>query len=118
MESRLAAHSPTRKPHAILRGAEGLTIDIRVLAFTAGASLLTALFFGAAPAVGALRFDVMSCLRDSARGTSRERQRLGLFLVAGEIALALMLLTAGALMLKSLAGLQKQYLGFSTGHVL
>jgi putative ABC transport system permease protein len=102
----------------ILRGAEGLTMDIRVMAFTAGASLLTALLFGAAPAVGALRFDVMSCLRDSARGISRERQRFGLLLVAGEIALAAMLLAGAGLMLKSLAGLQKQYLGFSAGHVL
>jgi predicted permease len=113
----LRTHLPVNLTRS-LRGAEGLTIDIRVLAFTAGASLLTALFFGAVPAVGALRFDVMSCLRDSARGTSRERQRFGPLLVAGEIALALMLLTGGALMLKSLVGLQKQYLGFSAEHVL
>lgn len=102
----------------ILRGADGLSIDARVIAFTAGATLLTALLFGMAPVVGALRFDVMACLRDSARGTIGGRQRFGSLLAAAEIALALMLVTGAGLMLKSLDGLEKQDLGFRADHVL
>ncbi len=102
----------------ILRGAEGLSIDARVIAFTAGATLLTALLFGMAPVLGALRFDVMRCLRDSARGTVGGRQRLGSLLAAAEIALALMLVTGAGLLLKSLDGLEKQDLGFRSDRVL
>jgi len=102
----------------ILRGSEGLSIDGQVILFTAGATLLTALLFGIAPIAGALRFDVMTCLRDSARGTIGGRQRFGSLLAAVEIALALMLLTGAGLIFKSLDGLEKQDLGFRSDHVM
>jgi putative ABC transport system permease protein len=101
-----------------LRGSDGLAIDHRVLAFTAGASLLTIVLFGTAPLLNALRFDVMTCLRDSARGAAPERQRFGYLLISGEVAMALILLTGAALTLKSFIGLQTQRLGFSPDHVL
>jgi putative ABC transport system permease protein len=101
-----------------LRGAEALTVDHRVLAFTAGLSLLAVLVFGLAPAVHALRFDVMTCLRDTAKGAAPNRRRFGQLLVAGEISLTLMLSVGAGLTLKSLVGLQRQYLGFSPDHVL
>jgi predicted permease len=102
----------------ILRGADGLSIDIRVLVFVAAASLLTALLFGLAPMVNALRVDVMSCLRDAGRGATGDRQRFGALLVAGEIALAVVLVTGAGLLGKSLLGLERQNLGFSADHVL
>jgi putative ABC transport system permease protein len=95
-----------------------LTIDHRVLVFTAGLSLLAVLVFGLAPAVHSLRFDVMACLRDTAKGAAPERQRFGQLLVAGEVCLALMLSVGAGLTLKSLVGLHQQYLGFSADHVL
>jgi putative ABC transport system permease protein len=102
----------------VLRGAEALTIDHRVLVFTAGLSLLAVLVFGLAPAVHSLRLDVMACLRDTAKGAAPERRRFGQLLVVGEVCLALMLSVGAGLMLKSLFGLQRQYLGFSPDHVL
>ena len=102
----------------ILRGAEGLAIDHRVLAFTIGASLLTVLLFGLIPALSALRFDVMACLRESASGPARDRQRFGQMLVGVEVGLAVMLLIGSGLTLKSLMGLERQSLGFSPDHVL
>jgi putative ABC transport system permease protein len=101
-----------------LRGAEALSIDHRVLAFTAGLSVMAVLLFGLAPAVHSLRFDVMGCLRDTAKGTAPARRRFGQALVAAEVGLALMLSLGAGLTLKSLAGLQRQYLGFSPDHVL
>jgi putative ABC transport system permease protein len=101
-----------------LRGEQALSIDERVLVFAAGMSVLTLLVFGLTPAIHALRFDVMPALRDSAKGGSPERQRLGQLLVTGEVALALMLLIGAGLTLKSLAGLQRAYLGFSADHVM
>ncbi len=76
-----------------LRGSEGLAIDHRVLAFTAGASLLTVVLVGTTPLLNALRFDVMtwSSWRDSAseRLRSSTARRVGYLLIAGEIAIAL-----------------------------
>jgi putative ABC transport system permease protein len=101
-----------------LRGETALTIDFRVLAFTAAASLVAVLFFGMAPAAGALRLDLVSCLRGSSSGSTPGRRRFAQILVAGEIALSLVLLAGAGLMLKSLAGLENQDLGFQAGHVL
>jgi putative ABC transport system permease protein len=101
-----------------LPGADALTLDMRVLAFTAGVALVTVLLFGLLPALSAVHFDVMTRLRDAARGSSRERQRFGQALVTIEIALALMLLAAAGITFKSLTRLQSQYLGFRGEGVL
>jgi predicted permease len=101
-----------------LSGADALTLDWRVAAFAGGVGLLTVLLFGLLPAMGALRFDVMARLRDAGRGSSSERRRFGQWLVAVEIALALMLLAGAALTFKSLTRLERQYLGFRPEGVL
>jgi predicted permease len=80
--------------------------------------VLTALLCGCIPLRTALHFDVMTTLRDASRGSGGGRQRLGAVLVTAEIALAVMLCVSAGLTLKSLAGLQNQYLGFSADHVL
>ncbi len=102
----------------VLRGAEGLSIDVRVVAFTFVLSLFTVLLFGIAPAASALRFDLISSLRDSSRGSSAGRQRFGRILVAAEVALALMLLVTAGLTLKNLMRLYNQDLGFVADRVL
>jgi predicted permease len=101
-----------------LSGADALMLDARVLAFTAAAGVITVLLFGLAPAVSALRFDVMSRLRDAARGTSGERLRSSRILVVVETTLALMLLAGAGVTLKSLVRLDRQYLGFRPEGVL
>ena len=101
-----------------LSGADALTLDGRVVAFTIGVGGITVLLFGLLPAISALRFDVMTRLRDAARGSARERQRFGQMLVTVEIALAVMLLAGAALTFKNLIQLQNQYLGFHPQGVL
>lgn len=101
-----------------LSGADALSMDVRVIAFTAAVGLTTVLLFGLLPAISSLRFDVMTRLRDSARGNTGERQRFGQLLVTVEIALALMLLAGAGLTFKNLTQLQNQFLGFRPEGVL
>ena len=100
-----------------LRGAEGLSIDATVLLFTLGLSILATVLFGLAPALTSLRSDVIAALREATNATPRHH-RFGQALLAGEVALALMLLIGAGLTLKSLIGLQNANLGFSPDHVL
>ncbi len=101
-----------------LSGADPLALDARVVAFTCGVGLITILLFGLLPGLLSVRFDVMARLRDAARGSSGERQRIGQALVAFEVALALMLLAGAGLTFKNLTRLQSQYLGFRPNGVL
>jgi predicted permease len=100
-----------------LRGADGLSIDTTVLAFTVGLSVVATFVFGLAPAVNSFRADVMSALRESTNSAPR-RHRIGRVLLAGEVAIAVMLLVGAGLTLKSLVGLKRANLGFSPDHVL
>jgi putative ABC transport system permease protein len=96
-----------------------VSLDGRVLAFTALASLLTGLIFGLAPALQAARADVNEALRDSGRtGTGVKQQRLRNAFVIVEIALALVLLTGAGLALKSFWRLQAVEPGFNPDGVL
>ncbi|HTM49699.1 MAG TPA: ABC transporter permease [Bryobacteraceae bacterium] len=101
-----------------LRGAHGASIDHRVIFFTVAASACATLLFGLTPAIQILRFDLLTRIRDSGASWAPGRQKLGQWLVTAEIALALVLLVGVGVTLKSLAGLRKQYLGFSPVHVL
>jgi putative ABC transport system permease protein len=93
----LVAWLPTGIPRA-----DEIGIDVPVLAFTAGLSLLTGLVFGLAPAwkVTAARAQVP--LNEGGRGTvGARRHRLRDGLVVGEISLALVVLVGAGLLLRS-----------------
>jgi putative ABC transport system permease protein len=95
-------------------------IDVRLdgwaLAFTLLLSLLTVLLFGLAPALQAVRTNINEVLSGGARDRASRGFR-GL-LVAGEIALALVLLIGAGLMLRSLANQQNVALGFDAENLL
>ena len=97
-----------------------IAIDGRVLAFTAGASLLTALIFGLTPALQAAKADVYEALKEGGRVASEVAGRTHLrgLLVVSELALALMLLAGAGLMLRSFARLEQVDPGFSPRNVL
>jgi putative ABC transport system permease protein len=90
-------------------------LDGRVLAFAVGASLLTSLAFGLAPAWQVSRADVQSGLTETARGSSgsRHKQRLRGAFVVSEVALATLLLCGAGLMIRSLINLQQVDPGFN-----
>jgi putative ABC transport system permease protein len=98
----------------------GVSLDERVLIFTAAAALLTSVLFSLVPALRALRPDITDSLKDGGQnastGVSRQRFRNGLVVV--EMALAVVLLVGAGLTLRSLWALQRVPLGFDPSGVL
>ena len=93
---------------------DAVRIDARVLAFTFGVTLLTGVLFGLAPALHAVRADLSGALTDGGRtGTAgAARQRLRRVLVAGQVALALVLATGAGLLGQSFVRLRQVDPGF------
>ncbi|MGE0042661.1 MAG: ABC transporter permease [Vicinamibacterales bacterium] len=89
-------------------------IDGRVLAFTAGLSVVTAVAIGLVPALRASRPDLQADLKEAGRGASlgRGQQRLQFALSIGQVALCLALLVGANLMVRSFLALQSADLGF------
>ncbi|HME31373.1 MAG TPA: ABC transporter permease [Terriglobales bacterium] len=94
-------------------------INLAVLAFVCGITLLTALLFGVGPGLAVPQTPITEVLKDESRGgTSGAHKRLRNVVVTGEIALSMVLLVAGGLMLQSLRTLLQQNPGFQPEHLL
>jgi len=95
-------------------------IDLGVLAFALGISLLASVLFGLAPAMQTLRVDLNSSLmQGSTRATGGGiADRMRGALVVAEIALSMMLLTGAGLLLQSFVALQNVALGFRPARLL
>ena len=94
------------------------TVDARVMAFTLLLSFGTVLLFGLAPAVVASRDDVRQTLVATSAGSGRRMRRFQSLLVVAETALAVILLVAASLLVKSLAALGRVDPGFTTAQTL
>lgn len=88
--------------------------DARVLAFTFALAAITSILFGLWPAWGASRADVQLALKSGSTQSSdsRSARRSRNWLVIGEIALTLVLLSSAALVMKSFARAQSLSLGY------
>jgi predicted permease len=93
-------------------------VDWRVLLFALGASLLTVVLFGLAPALQATRTDLVSALKDAGQRAGRSRSRLRSGLVVAQVTLSLLLLVAAGLTLRALGRLQTTSPGFEVGNGL
>ena len=95
-------------------------IDATVLGFTALASVLAGVFFGLYPALRAMRLRLVETLHDSGRGgrAGRAARRLLDSMVAGQVAIALVLLLSAGLMIRSFSRLLQVEPGFRTEDVL
>ncbi len=95
-------------------------VNLPVLAFTIGITLVTGIVFGLVPALEASRFDLSEPLKESGRsvvgGTRAQRMR-SVFVVA-QVALALVLLVGAGLLVKSLNRLQTVESGFDPNNLL
>ena len=89
-----------------------------VLAFALAASFLCAFLFGLFPALQASTADVRSTLQEGSRGTSATGRRVRDALVVGEVALAMTLLVAAALLANSFLRLQEVETGFAEEEAL
>jgi putative ABC transport system permease protein len=85
-----------------------------VLLFTLGMSVLTGVVFGIAPAWMTSHADPVEALRGANRSVSGRRSWMQRSLVIGQAAMSLVLLSAAALLGKSLRNLEHQNFGFET----
>ena len=92
-------------------------LDPRVLEFTLGVSVLTAVLFGVLPAVGMRRVDLRSSIASRAV-TGGERLRLRQALIVGEVALTVVLLAGSGLLIRTLIHLETLPPGFNPNGVM
>jgi predicted permease len=95
-----------------------MPIDLRVIAFTMGASMLTGAFFGTVPAWLASRTDVNASVKSSGRGSTSDRTRhwLRQSLVVAQLAMALTLLAGAGFFVRGIHRLTHRNLGWDTTH--
>lgn len=96
-----------------------ITLNASVVGFALLLALLTGIVCGLAPGFAALRTNVNSVLKEGGRSgsSSASHGRLRAALVVMEIAVALVLLTASGLLLRSFNKMSSVDLGFRPGHV-
>ncbi len=95
-------------------------VDLRVLGFILGVSLLTGLMFGLVPAWRASDIDVNETLKQGTGRTTggRRWRRLHDGLAVGQLGLSLVLLIGAALLIRTLVALQTVDLGFQPRNLL
>jgi putative ABC transport system permease protein len=111
----LLAFGPSSLPRL-----QTINVDLPVLGFTLGLSIVTGLLFGLAPVLQTRKWNWNQSLKESTRGSSAGRSRVNArrLLVISEVALALMLLVGGGLMVRSFARLRAVDSGFTPNNVL
>jgi len=92
--------------------------DLRVLSFTVAISLLTAVVFGLAPSLRATQTDPNTALKEGRGAAGASRAVLGKLLVAGQVALSLLLLVGAGLFGRTIQNLTSLDTGFNRANVL
>jgi putative ABC transport system permease protein len=98
--------------------ANEIGLDLRVLLFTMGASLLCGILFGLVPALRTSKPNLHDMLKEGGRGASGGKHRAQGVFVVSEMAMALVLLIAAGLMIRSLSALWNVNPGFDSHNVL
>jgi macrolide transport system ATP-binding/permease protein len=89
-----------------------------VLGFAFALALITGLLFGLAPAIQATKVDLTPALKETRASVPRGRLRLSSLLVISQIAVALLLIIAAGLFVRTLSNLHSVELGFNRENVL
>jgi predicted permease len=96
-----------------------IQLDQRALLFSLTVSLLSAIFFGLAPALQTTRTDVISALRTAGAETPHRRRLIGRnALVVGQVALSLVLLMVSTFIYRGFQQTLGAGPGFRTDHLL
>jgi putative ABC transport system permease protein len=108
----ILAAAPSFLPRGLMPGIITLTVDVRVVTFCAGSSLLMGLLFGLVPLWQTTRTSLAAAIAFDPRTASEHGTWLRRTLVAGEIAAAVIALCSGGLLLRTLLILD----GFDQGY--
>jgi predicted permease len=98
--------------------AENIGVNIYVLFFTVGLSVVVGMVFGLVPALKSSKADLQMGLKEGGRGSAGRQQRAQGVLVIVQIALALVLLTGGGLLVRSIQNLWAVNPGFNTQRLI
>ncbi len=98
--------------------AENIGVNVWVLLFAFGVSTAVALLFGLWPALQSSKTDVQAGLKVAGRSSAGGNHRTQSTLVVVQIAIALVLLTAGSLLFRTIRNLLAVNPGFDTRHVI
>lgn len=111
----LAARSTGDNGEAVVLG-----LDWFVLGWALAASLVTAVAFGIAPTLFALRLNLNDTLKSGARGMTggRNHQRFRQVLIVGQFALAMILLAGAGLFIRGLHDLNSRRSGWDSTHLV
>ena len=106
-------------PPDLIPRAEEIHLRLSVFFALLGTTIVVTLLSSIAPALVATRSDPQAVLQEGSRGASfgRGRSRLSGLMVAGEVALSVILLVSGGLMFRTLYKLQHIYLGFEEDNI-
>ena len=100
-------------------GAQTLSLDWRVLLFSAATAIAAGIAFGLVPAIGGSRLALQEGLKDGGKGSAGGRSHwFQHSLVVTETALAVVLLTTGGLLLQTFQHLSQLDLGFKSQKLL
>ncbi|HEX7296323.1 MAG TPA: ABC transporter permease [Pyrinomonadaceae bacterium] len=100
---------------------QSVGLNVTVLLWTLGISVLTGIIFGLAPALHVSRLNLNDSLKEGGKSEASQAsgsRRLRSALVVSEIALAVVLLASAGLLIKSFIRLQQVDRGFDTDNVL
>lgn len=96
-----------------------VSLDGRILLFTAFVATVTAALFGIVPALRASRVDPMDALKEHGRaGSAHSTLRAANGLVVLQVALSIVLVVAAGLFLRTFVSLESRPLGFDADRVL
>ena len=103
-------------------GADGshVVLDWRVLGFALALSILTGILFGLAPALRSSQADLSTALKEDGNrtGSGLRQSKTGVVLVTVEMSLAVVLLIAAALLIRTFVAIRQVNPGFETHNVL
>ena len=111
--------------HAVLAATPGglpragnITMNVPVLLFAFSVSIAVGILFGVLPALKSSKTDVQAGLREGGRSSSGGHQGTQRVLVIAQVALAMVLLTGGSLLFRTIHNLWAVNPGFDARHVI
>jgi predicted permease len=103
---------------ALLPFGRNAQIDLQVVAFVTGISVLTGLIFGLMPAIRTTGVDLAGAMKDSSRTVAGGRAWLSKGLLVVQVALSIVLLIGAGLFLRTLYNLRGVDVGFNANNLI